>query len=280
MADNYLEKKMEEYRAGKLGRQRHATTPHSAPRQPGEFDNMIVYVTGGASGIGRAIVDRFRKAGAWVAFCDIDSKAGAATSQATGSQFHPLDVSDSNALERSLRAVADRHGRIDIIVNNAGIGNFKPLAETTVTDFDSILAVNLKPVFVTAKVMADIFTSNPEAAARGGRIVNICSTRHIMSEQDTAGYSASKGAIASLTHSLMMSLSPLGITVNSISPGWIHTGTPDSLSSADHAMHPSRRVGTPADIARAVLFLASPAADFINGIDLVVDGGMTHKMIY
>jgi NAD(P)-dependent dehydrogenase (short-subunit alcohol dehydrogenase family) len=101
-----------------------------------------------------------------------------------------------------------------------------------------------------------------------------------MSETGTEAYSASKGAIASITHALMMSFAPLGVTVNAISPGWIECGDYDALSSEDHLQHPSRRVGRPEDIARACLYLALPDNDFVNGENLVIDGGMTRKMIY
>lgn len=101
----------------------------------------------------------------------------------------------------------------------------------------------------------------------------------MQSEAGTEAYSASKGALASLTHALMMSLSEFGITVNSISPGWILT-KPEEVSDADRLLHPSRRIGEPEDIARLCLFLAAPGNDFINGADIPVDGGMTHKMIY
>lgn len=111
-------------------------------------------------------------------------------------------------------------------------------------------------------------------------MITISSTRHIQSEKGTEAYSASKGGVASLTHALMQSLSEFGITVNCISPGWIHTGNPEDLSQTDKLQHPSRRVGTPEDIARLCLFLSLPGNDFINGADIPVDGGMTRKMIY
>lgn len=278
MADNYLEKKMEEYRAGRLAPRRKATP---APRRAtSPLEGRRVYITGGASGIGRAIVEAFIGAGCRVAFCDIDRVKGAATAQSTGSQFHPVDVTDADALQRSVERVIAAWGDIDIIINNVGIGNFKPFIDTTVADFKTVLDTNATPLLVTAHALAQHRMSLPEDKRLGGRIINISSTRHIMSEPDSIAYSASKGAIASMTHSLMMSLAPLGITVNCISPGWIHTGDVAELTPADHAMHPSRRVGRPVDIARACLFLAAPDADFINGIDLVIDGGMTRKMIY
>lgn len=279
MADNYLEKRMEEYRAGKLAPKNRSIVAHSR-REPSPFEGFRVYVTGGASGIGRAIVEAFRRVGCRVAFCDIDRAKGTATAQATGSQFHPVDVTDARALENSVNHVIKAWGDIDIIINNVGVGNFKPFIDTSVDDFKTVLDTNSVPLLVTAHTLAAHRMTLPEDQRRGGRIVNISSTRHLMSEPDSIAYSASKGAVLSMTHSLMMSLAHLGITVNCISPGWIHTGDESELTPEDHQMHPSGRVGRPADIARACLFLASPDADFINGADLIIDGGMTRKMIY
>lgn len=282
MADNYLERKMEEYQASKGSKKRvvrrmPAGTPHGTMSV--KFTPCRVYVTGGARGIGRAIVEAFRNAGCRVAFCDVDDRQGALTAQATGAQFHPVDVRNVQRLEASLTRVAEAWGDIDVIVNNVGVGNFKPLVDTSVDDFDEVLAVNLRPVFVTARWMALRRQSMSEMPSYG-RIINLASTRYMMSEPDTVGYAASKGGVASLTHALMASMSPYNVTVNCISPGWIECGNYDALSEADHRQHPSRRVGKPADVARICLFLAAPDNDFINGENIVVDGGMTRKMIY
>lgn len=115
---------------------------------------------------------------------------------------------------------------------------------------------------------------------KGGAIINIASTRAQMSEPHTEAYSATKGGISSLTHSLAITLGEYGIRVNSISPGWIETGDYSALREIDHSQHPSGRVGKPEDIARACCFLADLENDFITGENLVIDGGMTRKMIY
>lgn len=281
MADNYLERKMEDYRLGKSGGSNVKRV--SATAKPGtvnvKFPPRRVFVTGGASGIGRAIVEVFRKAGCRVAFCDIDPKAGAATAQATGAQFHPVDVCDVEALEACLARLLDAWGDIDVVVNNVGVGGFVPLVESTIGDFEEVLNTNLRPVFVTARRLA-IHRTNKGGEPAYGRIINICSTRYRQSEAGTEGYAASKGGVASLTHSLMMSLAPLGITVNCISPGWIENTRSQALTEADHLQHPSRRVGKPEDVARMCVFLALPENDFINGENIIIDGGMTRKMIY
>lgn len=278
MADNYLEKKMEEHLKG--GSQLHRQRLSPSGNRPGklvvDFPPRRVYVTGGASGIGAAIVKAFCDAGCKVAFCDSDRRKGTATAQKCGAQFHPLDVTDTVALEASIRLVQERWGAIDVMINNVGIGNFKPLEESSLEDFRHVLDTNLIPVWVTAHAMA---LQAPEVDCHR-RIINISSTRYLMSEPGTEAYSASKGAVSSLTHALMASLAPKGITVNCISPGWIENGDYTALRPEDHAFHPSGRVGRAADIASMCVYLASPAADFINGENIVIDGGVTRKMIY
>ncbi|MGM9758967.1 MAG: SDR family NAD(P)-dependent oxidoreductase [Parabacteroides sp.] len=272
MADNYLERKMEAYRERKSGGAKSTgrTVPHKMRR---------VFVTGGASGIGRAIVKAFRSAGHRVAFCDCNETAGRELALRTGTDFYPLDVTDVTALEACLQHLLETWGDLDILINNVGIGSFSPLTETTVETFDRILSVNLRPVFVTSRRLA-IHRKGEETPNPYGRIINLCSTRYLMSEPGTEGYSASKGAIYSLTHALSLSLAPWHVTVNCISPGWIETGDYEALRPEDHMQHPSGRVGRPEDIARMCLFLCQEENDFINGENITIDGGMTKKMIY
>ena len=170
-------------------------------------------------------------------------------------------------------------GDLDIIINNVGISCFSPLAETSIEEFDRILATNLRPAFITSRALARHRQVLPQPNTYG-RIVNITSTRYLMSEPGCEGYAASKGGIYSLTHALALSLAPQHITVNSIAPGWIENNHYESLRPEDHAQHPSGRVGHPEDIARMCLFLCMEENDFINGENITVDGGMTKKMIY
>ena len=248
MADNYLEKKYEEYKSRKEGRTNH---PYNGRKTTVIHKTRRVFVTGGAEGIGKAIVRAFRSAGHRVAFCDRNEAAGKET----------------------------EWGDIDIIINNAGISCFSPITETGVEDFDRILSVNLRPVFITSRRLA-IHRQSQEAPNPFGRIVNICSTRYLMSEPGSEGYAASKGGIYSLTHALALSLAQWHITVNSISPGWIETRDYEQLRPEDHAQHPSGRVGKPEDIARLCLFICQEENDFMNGENVTIDGGMTKKMIY
>ncbi len=282
MADDYLGKKMENYLKGNIKRTgTRRLTP--AGNKPGtlsvKFPPRRVFVTGGASGIGRAIVKALTDAGCRVAFCDNDLPAGRDTSQATASQFHPVDVTDAEALDNAMQRVISSWGGIDVVVNNVGISGFKPITECSVQDFDRIISTNLRPVFITAKRLA-AHRSSLQELTETARIINISSTRARMSEPESEAYAASKGGIESLTHSLMASLAHLRVTVNCIAPGWINCGPEDEIRPTDHTFHPSGRVGVPADIAAAVLFLCSPEADFINGQTITIDGGVTHKMIY
>ena len=293
MADNYIEKQQELYearkaawkQAQKYGKKKSTTvhpvesascTPMTSKSSPSK---RRVFITGGAEGIGKAIVEAFCLSGDQVAFCDINETAGQETAKATGSIFHKVDVSDKDALESCIQRILSEWNDIDIIVNNVGISQFSSITETSVEDFDKILSINLRPVFITSRLLA-IHRKEQSSPNPYGRIINICSTRYLMSEPGSEGYAASKGGIYSLTHALALSLSEWNITVNSIAPGWIQTHDYDQLQPEDHSQHPSRRVGKPEDIARMCLFLCEENNDFINGENITIDGGMTKKMIY
>ena len=244
------------------------------------FSDKRVFVTGGASGIGRAIVIAFVERGARVAFCDVNETAARSLLECYPQLiFYPADVTAAEGLNRVVNTVINQFGDIDILINNVGISEFSPLVETSIEQFDRILSTNLRPVFITSRALA-IHRNTPVGRAAYGRIINIASTRYLQNEPGSEGYAASKGGIVSLTHALAISLSDYRITVNAISPGWIQNSDYDQLKTSDHAQHPSGRVGRPEDIARLCLFLCESENDFINGQNITVDGGMTKKMIY
>lgn len=281
MADNYLEKKMEDLRLGKTSHTRRTfAKPASGGKICFEFPPRRVLVTGGANGIGEAIADAFIKASCKVAVFDTDCNKGTAMARNRGIRFSEVDISVPEQLEKAFADLIEVWRDVDIIINNAGVSSFKPLTEGNLHDFDHIINTNLRPAYLLGHLWAIHRRKYPSVSGYGGRIINISSTRHAQSECGTEAYTASKGGLTSLTHALMMSMSEFGITVNSISPGWIHTCSQDSPTPADNAQHPSRRVGRPEDIASLALFLSLPSSDFINGADIPVDGGMTHKMIY
>ena len=145
----------------------------------------------------------------------------------------------------------------------------------SIAEWDEVINLNLRAAFVAAQQFARF------AKGTGyGRIINIASTRYLMSEANTEAYAASKGGIVALTHALAITLSTENVTVNAISPGWIENNYYEQLTARDHQQHPSKRVGKPEDIAAMCLFLSDEKNDFINGENMVIDGGMTKKMIY
>ncbi len=237
-----------------------------------------VFVTGGAHGIGRNIVEAFCKNGDKVAFCDIDKIRGKEIADMTGALFYDVDVTEKTSLENCLQNIVEKWGDIDVIVNNVGIGGFKAITEVSVDEFDKVINTNLRPAFITSRFLA--IHRNTNGNSKYGRIINLCSSRYLMSEAGTEGYSASKGGIYSLTHALAMSLAPMHVIVNAIAPGWIHVDKDEELRPVDHKFHPSGHVGMPGDITRMVLFLCEPENDFINGQTITVDGGVSCKMIY
>jgi len=245
------------------------------------FSDRTVIVTGAANGIGKGIALHYAMNGANVVVADLDEKAGTETvnkitKQGVKAIFVLTDVRRESDVIRLMEVTYQKYSRIDILINNAGKGLFKSLYDLNVEEWDDLLNTNLRSVFLCSREAAKYMCRNED----GGSIVNIASTRAIMSEPNSEAYAASKGGIVALTHALAASLSKDRIRVNCISPGWIETGDYSKLRPIDHEQHLSRRVGKPEDIARACLFLTSKENDFVTGINLIVDGGMTRKMIY
>lgn len=248
----------------------------------------VAVITGGAQGIGKAIALEFVGAGYEVSVADTDKEAGFELTQQIRklggkALFLPVDIAKAEEVERWFQLTLDDFGRVDVLVNNAGIGRGGSMLELPLEKFDEVLNVNLRGAFVCSQQAARAMKKQG-----GGVVLNIASTRALMSEADTEAYSASKGGLLALTHAMAVSLGRYGIRVNAVSPGWIETRdwqkaakrqTPVH-SELDRQQHPAGRVGTPRDIAAACLFLAGDQAGFITGQNIVIDGGMTVKMIY
>lgn len=251
------------------------------------LQNKVAIVTGGGQGIGKAIAKRFLEERMKVVIADIDEEAG----KETEAEFKPLgsirffnaDVSDEDSVQNLIRETKRTFDGIDVLVNNAARSNPNnaPITELSLEDWNKILSINLTGAFLCTKHSVTFLRKNQ------GTIINIASTRALMSEPNTEAYSAAKGGILALTHALAISLGP-DIRVNCISPGWIEvsewkkqaTRHKPELTEQDHKQHPVGRVGKPEDVASLAVYLASPEATFITGENFVIDGGMTKKMIY
>ena len=223
------------------------------------FENKVAVVTGGARGIGKAIAEEFRKAGARVCVIDLLSN-----------DYFVGDLADQAVLEDFARKVIADYGHVDFLVNNA-LPLMKGIDTCTYEEFNYALRVGVTAPFYLAKLFA------PHLAP-GAAIVNISSSRDRMSQPQTESYTAAKGGISALTHALAVSLAGR-VRVNSISPGWIDTDY-TVYEGPDAVQQPAGRVGNPLDIANMVLYLCSDKAGFITGENICIDGGMTRQMIY
>ncbi len=249
-----------------------------------------VVVTGGAQGIGRGIALYFLDKGTNVVAADIDKEAGSelenliSENQSDSFLFIPTDVGDESSVHQMVEKTIARFGRINALINNAGIANpdYGPVENLDLGEWEKAIRTNLTGTFLCSK------HAIPHLRNSGnGVIVNLCSTRAFMSEPDTEPYAATKGGIYALTHALAISLGP-AIRANAISPGWIEVRDyhkqanyeEPKLRDIDHAQHPAGRVGRPNDIASLAWYLCSDEAGFITGQNFIVDGGMTRKMIY
>ncbi len=241
----------------------------------GEFQDRVVIVTGGSRGIGAAIVTRFAGLGAKVFFTyHRNADAAAALAAATGAASLPCSQTDPAAIEKSLAHVMGLHGRIDVLVNNAGITSDQFLMMMPADDWDRVLDTNLSGAFRWSKAVC-----RPMLMAHRGIIIHISSISGMVGVAGQTNYSASKGGLLAFSRSLAAELGPKGIRVNTVVPGFIETDMtarmPRDVKRQNIERTPLRRLGKPEEIADAVVFLASAEASFIVGQSLVVDGGLT-----
>src|SRR5256885_9198898 len=242
------------------------------------FDGRVVMVTGAGRGIGKAIAKRFASEGADIAILELDRNSGSATAREIGELGRKIllkqaDVADFSAVNKAVTEVATEFGRIDVLINNAGIEKRTPFLEIDPRDWRRQLDVNLSGTFYCTQAAA-----REMAKRRYGRIVNLSSVAGLIGPIDLAAYGASKAGVIGLTRAAALDLADFGITVNAISPGPVETelmlGAWTAEALRERPQHGAiARFGTVDEIAQVVAFLASPDSAFITGINVSVDGG-------
>lgn len=262
-------------------------TPPIVAHDPTPLHDRVILVTGGAQGIGRGIAQAVLGAGGCVVIGDVDRDAGRAClaewDVGARARFVALDVTRERSASACITRALDAFGRLDGLVNNAGPADPEvvDLARLPLADWRRFIDGHLTGAFLCSK------HALPALREAGGAIVNIASSRVLQSEPHTEAYAAAKGGVAAFTHALAISEGPR-VRVNAISPGWIVTDEwrkpaarrAPRLSRRDHAQHPAGRAGMPQDIGALAVHLLSPAAAFITGQNIVIDGGMSRRMQY
>ena len=239
------------------------------------LDGKVALVTGANGGIGRAIALAYRAAGAEVVVTGRDpAKNTDLAAELDGAEVHALDVRDETAVAALIGQIGARHGRLDVLVNNAGIGGAFPLLEMSADDWHAIVDTSLTGSFLCAKHAARVMLD----AGQGGSIINLGSMYSVFGAPRSAAYGSAKTGILGLTRALAVELGPHGIRANAILPGWIETAMTRDVLDGEIGREvrrktPATRVGQPSDLVGAALFLASDASRFVTGASLPVDGG-------
>jgi len=235
----------------------------------------VCIVTGGAQGIGEACARRFTRESAQVVIADIDDARGTALASELGGLYVHCDVGDKAQVDALVASVLAAHGRIDVLVNNAGIFRAADFLEVTEEDFDAVLRINLKGSFLVGQAVA-----REMAGVGKGSIINMSSVNGTLTIPTIASYNVSKGGINQLTRVMALALADKGVRVNAVAPGTIATElatkavlTSDEARARILSRTPMKRLGEPSEIADTVAYLASDAASYITGEIVVVDGG-------
>ena len=247
------------------------------------LENKVAFVTGGAKGIGLAIAKRFVSDGARVIVADIDEDAGSRAVEELGAlgavRFVRCDVGDRDDVDNAVNATLSVWGSIDVLVSNAGIAHSAEFLDVTEADFDRVIRVNLKGMFLVGQAVARVMVGHVKAGGSPGAIVNMSSVNAVFAIANQVPYSASKGGVNQLTKVMALSLAPYGIRANAIGPGSIMT---DMLASVNDNLEAKRRllsrtplgrIGDPAEIAAIAAFLASDDASYLTGQTIYADGG-------
>ncbi|MFC4769083.1 3-oxoacyl-ACP reductase FabG [Effusibacillus consociatus] len=243
------------------------------------LQDKVAIITGGANGIGKETALLFAKNGAKLVISDFDEEAGLAALQeirnlGTEAEFVKVNVSNLYDVQQMVDAAVERFSRIDVLINNAGITRDGFLVKMDPTQWDQVVAVNLTGVFYCTQAVAKVMMDQGQ-----GVILNAASVVGLYGNIGQTNYSATKSGVIGMTKTWAKELGPKGIRVNAVAPGFIMTGmtgkVPDKVLDSMKEKTPLRRLGQPADIANAYLFLASDEASFVNGAVLSVDGGLT-----
>ncbi len=240
------------------------------------LQGKVAVITGAAQGIGAACVQRFAREGAHVVLADVNDDAGHALALACKGMYVHCDVAQKSQIDALVAKTLDRHGRVDVLVNNAGIFKAAPFLNVSEEDFDAVIRVNLKGSFLMAQAAARAMVERNTP----GSIINMSSVNGVLAIPSIASYNMSKGAINQLTRVAALALADHGIRVNAVAPGTIATELAQKAVLTDEAAKakilsrtPMRRLGEPSEIADVVAWLASDAASYITGEIVTVDGG-------
>ncbi len=259
------------------------------------LQDKVTVITGGAQGIGAACAERFAREGALVVLADVDDARGNALAKQLGAMYVHCDVGDKVDVDALVQKTIAKHGRIDVLVNNAGIFKAAPFLEVTEEDFDAVIRVNLKGAFLVAQAVAREMVKTGDSKAFGdrssrgaasenrtsrGAIVNMSSVNAVMAIPSIASYNMSKGGINQLTRVMALALADHGVRVNAVAPGTIATElaakavlTSEEAKARILSRTPMKRLGTPQEIADVVAYLASDASSYLTGEIITADGG-------
>lgn len=240
------------------------------------LDGQVAIITGGARGIGKGICEVFCKAGATVVLWDVMDEGQATADEIAAAgfpiSFQKVDVTSDESTHAAVAEIIEKHGRIDILINNAGIIRDRSFAKMTRSEWDAVMNVNVNSLYVTTKAVLPHMK-----AANYGRIISASSINAMTGAFGQTNYAASKAAIQGFTRSLCREVGKYKITVNCVAPGFIKSVMSDSMPKevieAGIKMIPIRRIGTPEDMGYCYLFLASKEGEFVNGITLHANGG-------
>ncbi|MFB6203205.1 MAG: SDR family NAD(P)-dependent oxidoreductase [Candidatus Nanohaloarchaea archaeon] len=240
-----------------------------------ELDGKVAIVTGGSSGIGKAIAERYVEEGADVVIADIDEERGEETADEIGAEFIHCDVSDRDQVEDLVGSTVEKYGKLDVMVNNAGLGSTAGIEEMEIEDYHQIRSVDLDGVVYGCKA------AEPHLKETEGCIINIASIYGLVGDVGATAYNAAKGGVVNLTRSVADDLAQYNVRVNSICPGYVETPmTEDIQEDEEYMAHienmtPLGRMADPEEIAGPAVFLASDEASYVTGVNMPVDGGWT-----